>query len=95
MAIIEGRGGMLRAGGRVVATLGVWTYEGKSTDWKVDAELLSHNPVWIEGGGPFELRLPMVQGGWLWRGLTDVQLFNGALVVRGTAPKTSYGVSAA
>jgi hypothetical protein len=85
MAQILGKGGTLRAGGRVAATLGEWTYEGLRTDWRVDAELLSSNSVLLASPGPFELRLSFLTTGRRWKPVTASRV-NGALVVRGTTP---------
>lgn len=80
---IKGKGGSLRTGGRTVAVLGEWEMEGRTDDWRVDAHMSSHNPLWLAGAGPFELRLTLIQGQWRWRDVS-VNLFGGMLILRGT-----------
>ena len=79
---IKGKGGSVRVGGRSAATLGEWSLEGAPTDWTLHAELLQHNPLWLAGNGPHELRLSLVTGYWRWRDV-PVQVLNGALYVTG------------
>lgn len=71
---IKGKGGSLRTGGRTASTLGAWNLDGKTTEWVVGAEILSHNPVWMRSDGPFELRLNLAKGQWCWRNLPAGQI---------------------
>jgi hypothetical protein len=64
---IKGRGGQIRVGGRVAASFGEWTFDGKTTDWVIGAEVEAHNPVWLSSDGPFEVRLHLTKGYWRWR----------------------------
>jgi len=80
---IKGRGGSVRVGGRAAASLGEWILEGAVNDWVLNAELKEHNPLWLTGTGPFELRLSLVKGQWRWRE-ADVQVVNGAVRATGT-----------
>jgi hypothetical protein len=70
VAIISGRGGALRLGGREAAVL---------TDWVVDLDpeqrsafvvrcgLTEINPVYINAAAPVEVRLLMSKRFWRWR----------------------------
>src|SRR5262245_23582305 len=54
---LAGRGGELRAGGRVAATLGPWLYRATPGGWFVGAGLLAQNAYPLDHGAEFELRL--------------------------------------
>lgn len=65
----EGQGGELRAGGRVVARLGRWTaHRDRAADtWTIVAPLVEAVDLWLDGPGPFEVRLRLGAGVWRWR----------------------------
>jgi hypothetical protein len=64
---VEGKGGTIRTGGRVAARLGKWAIEGAAEDWELTSELTWCNPVWFTSPGPYELRVSLTRGAWLWR----------------------------
>lgn len=64
---VKGQGGTIRTGGRIVARLGDWSLEGRTDDWVVAGEVDWCHPLWCAGPGPFELRLALTKGAWMWR----------------------------
>ncbi len=64
--MVTGRIGELRAGGRLVAKLGPWIFEGTSAAWSIYASLAWRHPVWLTSGRPYEMRLQVGNNLWCW-----------------------------
>lgn len=63
----RGRSGRIRVGGREAAALGRWKLTGTSLQWTVEADLISTDEFLMASNGPFEVRLNVGRGEWIWR----------------------------
>lgn len=65
----KGSGGRLSVGGRAAADLGAWDFSYGPEGWRLRAALRSHDPYWLDQGGPWRLRvLPSERSSWTWQG---------------------------
>lgn len=70
MAILSGRGGALRLGGREAAVLTDWALDNdpeQRSAFVVRCTLTEINPVYINAAAAVEVRLQMVKRMWRWR----------------------------
>lgn len=79
---VEGVSGEVRVGGRVAARLGAWsaTRDKAADAWQIGAALAEVNDLWLDGPGPFELRLHIGRSVWRWRGV-DLQRDGGSVSI--------------
>lgn len=91
---ISGRGGTIRIAGRVAVRLAEWTLEGRTDDWNVVGAVEWCNPLWLSGPGPYELRLTLTKGAWLWRNVpvTLIDEGRGGVRIDGRERWTLVGV---
>lgn len=79
---LKGRGGAVRVGYQVAATLGAYTLSPSGPgEWQVEASVASADAFWLSQPAAQTLELAVGQQRWVWRG---VALAVECSVVRGT-----------
>lgn len=79
---LKGRGGTLRVGYQVAATLGAYTLQPSGAgEWSVEASVAETDAFWLSQPAAQTLELAVGQQRWIWRGV--VLAVDGS-VVRGT-----------
>lgn len=79
---LKGRGGAVRVGYQVAATLGAYTLSPSGPgEWQVEASVASADAFWLSQPAAQTLELAVGQQRWIWRG---VALAVEGAVVRGT-----------
>lgn len=79
---LKGRGGAVRVGYQVAATLGAYTLSPSGPgEWQVEASVASADAFWLSQPAAQTLELAVGQQRWVWRG---VALAVEGSVVRGT-----------
>lgn len=63
----RGRGGRLSVGGRPAADLGAWTFGFGPDGWRLEGDLRSSDPYWLDQEGARRLRVtPSEASVWTW-----------------------------